>query len=767
MIQDENAQVRRRAIVACAVAVLIGPFALYGTYQALANMRNDVLQWTSSSLEAKQTFDWFGEHFEGQEIIFVSWPGCTIEDARLDQFAELLREKIPKSASGDGLPLIESVTTGADVWRELRNPPSRFSPQLTFAKLRGVMVGPDGKTSGAVVVLSKEGTTRGQEAVNLILDVAGNVQGLNSEDIKLAGYSVQMAAIDRASLSTLFQMAVPAGFAVMFTAWFFLRNIPLTLSVGLIAAFCQATSLAMVYFLGLPMSGMLVIMPVLIIVIFVSGSIHLINYYDDAVHESGFHHAAATALRVGGFPCFLAVATSALGIASLSASEIRPVYVFGWMTSLALIITVAALLTLLPGMLLLLSRRAEKHQLKPRTLNETRWQPFWAWLADCIQKYQFPLQVACLLLAVVCAIGLRQVKTSMQLRDFFLDSSRIVGDYRWVEERLGPIFPAEVVLEFDSGSKLNIHDRLRLVTRIEKAIRDEHAQAVTVSAATFTADPILSGRLRWAVRRAVMEKKLEENRPRLLEKKFLVELDGKEYWRISVRLPSLSGEPFGEKLQQLQDTVEATIQERVPEEAEHITAIHTGLLPLVANSQAELLNGLISSFLTSVFLIGGALIFGLKSIRLGVLSTLPNFFPIILVFGGLGWLGQPVDIGTMMTASIGLGIAVDDTVHFLTWFKRSIDAGCSRREAVCQAYIRCGSAIIRTTIICGAAMIMFAFSSFGPARQFGNTICWLLGAALIGDLVLLPALLIGPVGRLVLPSRVDVPTVDEATKVAV
>lgn len=766
MTQDENAQVRRRAIVACALAICVLPFALYGGYQALANMRNDVLQWTSANLEAKQTFDWFGEHFEGQEIIFVSWPGCTIDDPRLDRFAERLRQEIPKTAGENESPLIESVTTGADVWRELTSPPANFSPQHTFANLRGVIIGPDGKTSGAVVVLSEEGTVKGQKSISLITSVASQIEGLDPDEIKLAGYSVQMAAVDRASLATLYQMAVPAGFAVMFAAWFFLRNIPLTLSVGIIAGFCQAVSLATVYYLGEPMSGMLVIMPVLIIVIFVSGAVHLINYYSDAVHESGPRNAAAIALRVGGFPCFLAVATSALGIASLSVSEIEPVHVFGWMTSLALIITVAALLTLLPGVLLFISSRSKKSE-KVAAASESKMDAFWAWLAHFIQQYQLPVQMVCLVLAVVCAVGLQHVQTSMQLRDFFLDSSRIVRDYRWIEERLGPIFPAEVVLQFDPGSQLNMHDRLRLVTRIEKAIRDEHWQAVTVSASTFTASPVLSSRLRWAVRRAVMEKKLEENRPRLEDKKFIAHIDGNEYWRISVRLPSLSNEPFGEKLEQLQKTVDATIEERVPEESEHIEVIHTGLLPLVAHSQAELLHGLIWSFLTSVFLIGGALMLGLRSVRLGVLSTLPNFFPIILVFGGLGWLGQPVDIGTMMTASIGLGIAVDDTVHFLTWFKRSIDGGLSRREAVCNAYLRCGSAIIRTTIICGAAMILFALSSFGPARQFGNTICWLLGAALIGDLLLLPALLVGPIGRLVLPAKVDSPVVAETAEVTV
>jgi len=765
--QDENAQVRRRAIVACAVAACITPFALYGGYQALAHMRNDVLQWTSSDLEAKHTFDWFGEHFEGQEIILVSWPGCSVNDPRLDQFAERLRRETKPPADQGKRPLIESVTTGADVWRELTTEPANFSPQEVFARLRGVMIGPDGKTSGAVVVLTKEGTSQGQAAVTLIQSVARGIDGLDSETIKLAGYSVQMAAIDKASLATMYQMAVPAGFAVMFAAWFFLRDIPLTLSIGLIAGFCQATSLAMVYYLDLPMTGMLTIMPVLIIVIFVSGSVHLINYYDDAVHETGLRDAPTVALRVGGFTCFLAVLTSAFGIASLAVSKIEPVEVFGWMTSLALIITVIALLTLLPGMLLIKSRRSAARRSTsplPQRLGTTA---FWSAAARFIQRFHRPVQVVFLLLTLLCMIGLRQVRTSMQLRDFFFESSRIVRDYHWVEDRLGPIFSAEVVLRFDPACALNMHDRLRLVTRIEKAIRKKHSNAVTVSAATFTASPVLSNRLRWAVRRAVMLRKLEEHRPRLLKKKFLAEIDGDEYWRISVRLRSLSDEPFSETLEQLQQTVDATIRQRVPKEADHITAIYTGLLPLVANSQAELLRGLIVSFLTSVLLIGGVLIVGLRSVRLGILSTLPNFFPIIIVFGGLGWLGRPVDIGTMMTASIGLGIAVDDTVHFLTWFKRSIDAGHSRPVAVRMAYLRCGSAIVRTTVICAAAMILFAFSSFGPARQFGNSICWLLGVALLGDLLLLPALLIGPIGRLVLPGKVDRPGIAETAEIAV
>ena len=65
----------------------------------------------------------------------------------------------------------------------------------------------------------------------------------------------------------------------------------------------------------------------------------------------------------------------------------------------------------------------------------------------------------------------------------------------------------------------------------------------------------------------------------------------------------------------------------------------------------------------------------LRSPAAGIISMIPNVFPIVVVFGALGWLGINVDIGIMMTASVALGVAVDDTVHFLTWFRRGISRG--------------------------------------------------------------------------------------------
>jgi predicted RND superfamily exporter protein len=137
----------------------------------------------------------------------------------------------------------------------------------------------------------------------------------------------------------------------------------------------------------------------------------------------------------------------------------------------------------------------------------------------------------------------------------------------------------------------------------------------------------------------------------------------------------------------------------------------------------------------------------LKSPVAGLLTMLPNMFPTFILFGAMGWLERPVDIGSMMSASVALGIAVDGTLHFLNWFRKEVQAGCSRQEAVSRTFRHCARAITQTTFVCGLGLLVYAFSDFVPTRRFAFMMFTLLLAAWIGDLLLLPALLISPMGK--------------------
>ncbi len=177
-----------------------------------------------------------------------------------------------------------------------------------------------------------------------------------------------------------------------------------------------------------------------------------------------------------------------------------------------------------------------------------------------------------------------------------------------------------------------------------------------------------------------------------------------------------------------------------------VRAVYTGMIPLVYKTQRQLLISLRESILWATVLIAVVLMFVLKSPIAGAISMIPNVFPIVIIFGSLGWLNIKVDIGIMMTASVALGVAVDDTIHFLTWFRRGIAQGLDRVEAVMLAYDRCATAMLQTTLIGGLGLAVFATSTFTPTQQFGYLMISMLAAALVGDLLLLPAILVSPLG---------------------
>lgn len=177
-----------------------------------------------------------------------------------------------------------------------------------------------------------------------------------------------------------------------------------------------------------------------------------------------------------------------------------------------------------------------------------------------------------------------------------------------------------------------------------------------------------------------------------------------------------------------------------------IRAVYTGMVPVVYKTQRELLKSLFESIMWATVLISVVLMFVLKSPLAGIISMIPNMFPIVIIFGALGWLDIKVDIGIMMTASVALGVAVDDTIHFLTWFRRGIAMGLDRRGSIMLSYDRCATAMTQTTLIGGLGLAVFATSTFTPTQQFGYLMISMLAAALVGDLLLLPALLMSPLG---------------------
>jgi hypothetical protein len=167
----------------------------------------------------------------------------------------------------------------------------------------------------------------------------------------------------------------------------------------------------------------------------------------------------------------------------------------------------------------------------------------------------------------------------------------------------------------------------------------------------------------------------------------------------------------------------------------------TGTLVLMTGTSSDIVSGQIRSLSLALVIIFAVMALMFLSLRIGLLAILPNLLAIVLFFGLLGWLDIPLNLGTSLIATIALGIAVDNTVHFMARLSREL-RGASEQAAALQATLRgVGVAVVFTTVALFLGFLTFAGSSFVPIRSFGQLTAVTIVAALLANLIVLPALL--------------------------
>jgi uncharacterized protein len=201
------------------------------------------------------------------------------------------------------------------------------------------------------------------------------------------------------------------------------------------------------------------------------------------------------------------------------------------------------------------------------------------------------------------------------------------------------------------------------------------------------------------------------------------------------------------------DLTTAASRSRADAEPRIATATYTGVVPIVYKAQRSLLDSLIQSTFWSFITITPLMMFISRSFWGGLVSMLPNVLPVLMVFGGMGWLKVDVDVGSMMTASIALGVAVDDTIHYLNWYREELDRLKDRKLAILAAYKHCATPTFQAAIISGLGLSVFALSTFTPTQRFGYLMLVILWMGVVAELIFFPALLAGPLGMVFKPRK--------------
>ncbi len=789
------------------------PFVISGAANALRSNNNSPIDWVDSRFPARMQYEHFVEAFGPGDAVIVSWTGCKWNDSRLDRLVRTWRNS-PLFHEKNGTPSFWHVVSGRESLRQMTLPPesdsdseaaakfpdtSLVSPRgdsadfqqasseipsrglqplaSAVARLQGTLIGPDGESTCLVIIFTEDGLKRRSELVRLIRRSITVCCDVPDGQIHLAGPVIDGLSVDEASQNALASFAVPSALVILLICWWSLRSVKAALLVFSIAAFCQAATLAIIDYSGETLSALLIILPPLVQVLAVAGGIHLMNYYFDCHESIGSREAAVEAFRKGWLPCTLSAATTAMGTASLMVSVLTPIRLFGVYATIGVILTAAMVLTLVPcGLLLIpISRRRESgagihtatanqdhstsetphfatlesdKQLSVNSPDRTVWHRLYEFLSD----YSTAVVTAGTILILIAAVGLPQVTTSVRIETLFSPESRILQDYRWLEQHIGPLVPIEVLVHFESDSPIPARKRLEVIDKLNRNIRQIPEILSTTSAMTFFPPMPSLKDMPERVRGAAINRILQQVKPALETAKVLVSSSDGEIWRITGHCSSLAPLDYGTMLSEIERVSGATLKECLhtvrsnsPEQL-GCSVMATGIMPLVHQIQRQLLTDLFQSMLSALVIITLTMTILEGGLITGLLAMVSNIFPIVLMFGMLGWFRHPIDIGSVMTASIALGIAVDDTLHFLTFFRRAMASGQTRQTAVLHSFLHCGNAMVQTSVSCGLGLMVFAFSDFVPTSRFAILMTVLLLLALAGDLIILPALLLSRAG---------------------
>ena len=784
---------QRYSVGIMAILVFLLPMVVVGAIKAKANNRNDVKGWLPLDYPETQVYRFFRRSFQGEEFILISWDGCTMADPRLELLAQKLLPPPEEAARIDRPLFFKTAQTGPRAVERMTSEPLNLDREEAISRLTGALIGPppagveagsaaddlDQRQTCLVLTLADTARANLHGAIDTIRNVALEECGIPEKSLHMGGPPVDNVSIDKAgqtSVTILFALSLVVGF---FVSWWSLKS---KLLVGLVLAsgvYSMFASLAVVWYSGYPVDAILLTMPSLVYVATTSGAIHLANYYRDQLAETGVQEGAAgRAVHHALLPLSLATGTTAVGLATLAVSELVPIRMFGIFSAVGVVVSFVILVTFMPAALELFPPKLKLGKLAGDEESDS-WRPIetspWWHFGQWVTRHNGLVTTTCLLAMAGVGYGMTRVESSVQLMRLFSPKARIREDYRWLEAKLGPLVPMEILVRIDQQDcRLNFLDRMELVGNIQREIGVLDEVGSSLSTVTFgrSLDSGDGGEgvggaaarafgLGARTKRSVLNRRLTAHRQDFLDGDYLRDAqstDGRdeELWRISARVSATKEVDYALFQRDLRTKIDPILADLAADGVTGIKVDYTGLVPLVYKAQHSLLDGLILGFVTDFGIIVAVMILLCRAASAGLVLLLPAAFPAVMVFGGMGWgnallksLGTGnmlIDIGTVMAPSVALGVTVDDVVHFMLWFRRGIAEGLDRKQAVMLAYKGCARAMYQSWGVIGIGLSVFALSPFGPTQRFGHMMLSMLTIALVGNLVLMPALFSGPLG---------------------
>jgi predicted RND superfamily exporter protein len=494
-------------------------------------------------------------------------------------------------------------------------------------------------------------------------------------------------------------------------------------------------------------------------------TIHLIvRYRDLALSKPGAEHRelVAETIRLMATPCMFAALTTIAGFGSLLLCDILPVRTFGWMMIAGIGVSLMVTFLLFPAGLMLVTKKT------PRTGKKSRYS-LTSFLAVLTETHGRAVLAVSVVLFIISVIGISRLIVENSFIDYFKDTTEIHQGMKVIDQNLGGTTPLDIIVEFeaadvsapvtgaaeatvddgefdefdefekneDDGRYWFSSDRMALVKKIHDYLESvpEIGKVLSLGTMLKIAEKLNHGQPLDNFQLALLYGELPDRFKALVLAPY-VSVEHNQL-RFSVRVrdseKSLKRDALLKRIRH-----DLTARLGLKEETVHLT----GLLVLYNNMLQSLFESQILTLGVVVMMLLAMFLLLFKSFKLALIALAPNLLAIGAVLGFMGWMKIPLDMMTITIAAISIGIAVDNTIHYIYRFKSEFKNSQNYIKTMHTCHGSIGYAMYYTSVTIIIGFSILAFSSFLPTIYFGLLTGLAMLIALLAALTLLPQLLI-------------------------
>ncbi len=644
----------------------------------------------------------------------------------------------------DGAIAVEAFIDGVPV------PTARLDPlkreMIGDPVVGGNLISYDGLTTVVAVRISESAMEWDERFAyfDAIEEIVERERGPGRE-FHIVGYPYVTAVLIRRMIDDSARF-IALNLAVMSTLlWLVFGQLRATFMPLIPVGVASALTLGLLTACGFPMSLLTGqgVLTTLILVIGMADGIHLLNRYQEDVAAAptvGRIDQLGATIRHVGKACFLTSLTTALGFFSLAFADVPSVRDFGIFGAAGIVFAYLGAVVLLPAMIVLAERRRESGVVTTRASVQL------GRLLECNAAFviAYPRAIVAvgvvILAAAAASSPYARIKNGPTADLKASDPANVALDF--LEENLGGAYPTEIVFSGDGPDSIKDPKLLLAVERVAAGLEELPTVSKVNSPVSFIKK----------MNRALHDDLAEESRipatrDGVAQNLLLFEMAGSDsefdrlvtYDYSLARMSAMTVDMEPEEYAQLIETVDALAAEHMPPGTELYAS---GESPVWNSASPILINTLVRALYFAMPLIFLVTTIAFRSPSLGLLSAFPNLLPITIGFGLLAPLDITLRFSTITAFPVAFGLAIDDTIHFLARYRSELARGASVEDAIRTTLVTSGRAMVLTSVLLVAGFSVMFTSEFLGMVHVALLNCIILISALLGDLLLLPALLL-------------------------